>query len=166
MSDESWRPIPDFEGLYEVSDLGWVRNPRTGKALRLRPDKDGYQLVSLYKGSPVKKYDLKVHRAVLSAFVRPPVGKEQGNHINGSRDDNRLANLEWVTCSQNHLHAYGALKRQPPAERPVVALRDGAEVLFFRSISTAGRSGFRRKSIQEVLAGNWRTHRGLEWRYA
>jgi len=163
---EVWKPIPDFEGLYDVSDLGRVRNARSMYVLRTRPDTDGYSLVTLYRGRPAQKYDKKVHRLVLSAFVGRPSEGQQGNHINGRRDDNKLQNLQWVSCSENHLHAYGALKRQPSAEKAVEALKDGKVVLFFPSVSWAGRSGFRRKSIHEVLSGKWKTHKGYNWRYA
>lgn len=98
----NWKDIPGFEGRYQVSDEGQVRNPRTGLVLKPRPDKDGYLLVTLWSGSPTKQFDGKVHRLVLEAFVGPaPADKPECDHRNRVRDDNRLSNLRWASVSTN-----------------------------------------------------------------
>jgi hypothetical protein len=53
-----WKVITEFEGLYEISDCGIVRNPRTNHWLKCRPDSDGYRIVTLWKGAPTKAYTL------------------------------------------------------------------------------------------------------------
>ena len=98
----NWRDVIGFEGLYQVSDKGQVRNARTHLVLKPRPDADGYLLVSLWSGSPTKKHDKKVHRLVLEAFVGPaPAGKPECDHRNRVRDDNQLGNLRWASVSTN-----------------------------------------------------------------
>lgn len=97
-----WKDVQGYEGRYQVSDTGEVRNARTLLVLRSRPDRDGYRLVSLWRGSPVEKQDLKVHRLVLLAFTGPaPRGKPECDHINRIRDDNRHSNLRWASISMN-----------------------------------------------------------------
>ncbi len=97
----TWRPIVGFENLYEVSDSGMVRNARTELILKPRSDKDGYLLVTLWKGSPTKQYERKVHRLVLESFVGVSNGLET-DHINRNKQDNSLGNLRWVTKSLNN----------------------------------------------------------------
>ena len=104
-----WRPIPGWEGHYEVSVNGEVRSLDrvTTKGQRLRgklkaPNvmPNGYLLVGLYRGR--QRSADTIHRLVMVAFQGPcPAGYEVC-HRNGKRDDNRLANLYYGTRSQNN----------------------------------------------------------------
>lgn len=105
---EEWRPVVGFEGRYEVSDIGRVRSLLSGGTI-LRPRANhlrfGYLQINLRHGGSRRVVTRTVHRIVLEAFVGPkPVGK-QCNHIDGDKSNNRLSNLEWVTCGENHIHA-------------------------------------------------------------
>lgn len=160
-----WRYIAGFEGLYEVSETGKVRNSRTGYELKPRADKDGYLLVSLWSGSPTRKSDKKVHRLVAAAFLPNTEDKPHVNHINGKRADNRLANLEWNTYSENHRHAYRVLGRKVGNERPVVAKGQGKS-LTFASVLAAARAGFNRRGIHNCLNGAYKQHHGYQWSYS
>lgn len=117
---EEWREIPGWEGLYEVSNMGNVRSLDRrcssgkfckGQILAKRYDNSGYTQVGLCRSSTVKW--MKVHRLVAMAFLPNPENKPQVNHLNGIRDDNRLGNLEWCTCSENHRHAFDVLGKKP-----------------------------------------------------
>lgn len=161
---EVWSHIEGFEGLYEVSPLGRVRNARTHKVLKPRSDSDGYHLVTLWKGSPVKKYDRKVHRLVAAAFI-PNVGnRPQVNHLNGVRTDNRSANLEWSTCAENIRHSFDKLARKSNTSRPIKAEKEG-ETLRFPSFMEAKRSGFNRNLIYACMSGLQTHHKGYKWSY-
>lgn len=104
--DEIWKPIPEWGGLYEISNLGQVKSlcHITPTIRKQRLDKDGYCLVTL-KSFPRNK-TLKVHQAVLAAFKGTCPEGYECNHLNGDRADNHLINLEYATKSENHLHAW------------------------------------------------------------
>lgn len=125
----TWKAIPGYEGSYEVSDDGQVRSVerfrRVGKgegSLRLYPsqvrslcaDKAGYSRVTL-KVCGVRRCHL-VHHLVLEAFVGPKPPGMECRHLNGNPADNRLANLQWGTSSENsydvvrHGHHHGSIK--------------------------------------------------------
>ena len=111
--EEVWKDIPNYEGYYQVSNLGRVKSlsrkiesnrgffVSKEKILKQSKDQKGYFRVKLYFNSGKKT--MKVHRLVMIAFV----GKLnlEVNHINGLKEDNRLANLEYVTTRQNIMHA-------------------------------------------------------------
>ena len=116
-NEENWISVVGYENNYLVSNLGRVErasdteNALKGKILALVPDMNGYLKVHLYKNGKGKIF--MIHRIVMQAFVgKIPKGK-QVNHKNGVKEDNRLENLEYVTCSENHKHAYNiGLKNQ------------------------------------------------------
>jgi hypothetical protein len=115
---EIWKDIPGYEGLYQVSNLGNVKScsrirkggryncVRTYKEKQLKNIKNpyGYIYVQLYGENHTKKYF--THRLVALAFVLNPEKKPSVNHINGIKHDNRVENLEWVTHSENTIHAF------------------------------------------------------------
>ena len=110
---ERWRPVPDWEGLYEVSDKGRVRSVdrvvqfadgRTrryrGRVLKLKLNVHGYPLAPLCRGE-VKRWAL-VHRLVLTAFVGPCPAEQEGCHNDGDPTNAKLRNLRWDTRKANH----------------------------------------------------------------
>jgi hypothetical protein len=107
MSGQLWRPIPGWEGLYEVSNHGLVwsckkRKGTRGGILKTPPLKSGHLQVNLCRdGVPVHK---QVHALVLEAFAGPcPPGMEC-RHLNGNPADNRWPeNLTWGTSGENNL---------------------------------------------------------------
>lgn len=106
LEGEEWQNIDDCP-CYQVSNLGRIRSSVVNGIWRLR--KQGmlgdYAHITLHLPGKIKKGAL-VHRLVAQAFVPNPDGKEQVNHINGCKTDNRACNLEWVTASENTTHAY------------------------------------------------------------
>lgn len=101
---EYWRPVPGYDGLYEVSDQGSVRSlnyHQTGKRRELKGRKVsvGYEQVILCRDG-VQKNKL-VHRLVYEAFNGTIPEGLQIDHINGVKNDNRLVNLRCVTPREN-----------------------------------------------------------------
>jgi hypothetical protein len=108
---ERWRPVPGFEGFYDVSDHGRMRSVdrniprggsfmrRRGREMRQRIDQKGYARVYLSKGGVGRRH--RVHRLVLAAFIGPCPDGHEAAHQNGVRADNRLENLRWSTPAEN-----------------------------------------------------------------
>lgn len=112
LSNEEWRPVIGYEGLYSVSNTGRVRSEtrkvKTSAGVReyrgrvLKPfwNSGRHLAVTLSdKGTRRKKW--LVHRLVLAAFVGPPPEGYEGCHVNDVGDDNRVENLYWGTPSDN-----------------------------------------------------------------
>lgn len=112
---EIWKPVKDYEGLYEVSNLGRVKSlSRIGfkkekefkiKEKILKPidlGKYGYKQVNLCKNNIKTK--LLIHRLVAEAFLERKEYQSQVNHKNKITSDNIAENLEWVSSRENHCH--------------------------------------------------------------
>lgn len=95
---ETWKDIPGYEGLYQVSDLGNVLSSRfSGQFLKPNRHRDGYLKVYLHKnGARSVRF---VHRLVAEAFLG--LSDLDVRHNNGNPSDNRLLNIRYGTPSEN-----------------------------------------------------------------
>jgi hypothetical protein len=94
---EQWRVVEN-KPTYEVSDLGQVRNVRTGRILKPISNRKGYQWLMLAGNC------LLVSRLVAAAFIPNPENKPEVDHSNRDNTDNRARNLRWCTHQENMLN--------------------------------------------------------------
>lgn len=121
---EIWKPIRNYEGLYEISNIGRVRNVKTGRILKFKMN-EGYYRVGLFKNN--KQIIHLVHRLVATAFIPNSEGKPLINHKNGRKLDNRVNNLEWCTYKENNNHAQqtGLWKTVTFNKKPILNITTG-----------------------------------------
>lgn len=162
LSKEEWRPVVGYESLYTVSSMGRIKSsPRqcwNGKSWWTMAEREmrqytmrlGYLWVTLNTGKAPKNHFC--HRVVLSTFVPNPNPDKytQINHIDGDKKNNRVENLEWCTCHENHMHAWktGLCENVRSAIRetgnPVEIVHMDGRIERFRSLGYALDTGMRR----------------------
>jgi len=123
MLKEIWKDIKGYEGRFQVSNLGNVKSLdryftnrwggqtfKKGKIISQRLDHKGYPRVTFSCGrnkitGKVNSFTYRTHRLVAETFIDNPENKPCVNHIDCNPKNNKLENLEWVTYSENQLHA-------------------------------------------------------------
>ena len=98
---ERWLPVVGYEGIYEISDLGNLRNTITGKTKKFTVVKgDARPFVLLWRNNKPKAK--RAHQIVLEAFIGPRPDGTEGCHNDGDPTNNALSNLRWDTSKNNH----------------------------------------------------------------
>lgn len=125
-SNETWRPVPGYEGHYEVAIDGRVRSidrsivradgkplAIKGRTLKTTVNNRGYERLSLTKNGVA--WRAGVHQVVARAWLPNPVraiGSRRGefvvNHKDGNKLNNHASNLEYITADANVRHARAA----------------------------------------------------------
>ena len=184
---EMFKDIEEFEGLYQVSTKGYVisleRKVKFHYGLRsvkeriLKPhiNTKGYKQVSLCKNG-IRK-DFLISRLVAIAFLPNPENKRTVNHKLGDILDNNHDQLEWMTYSENHKHAYKYLGRKSrfigkkgkdnPSSIPVIQMTKGGKYInTFASQHEAARAlNIDQGTISRVCAGKLNISGGFRWKY-
>lgn len=96
----TWKPVPEYEGLYEVSDTGVIRSLyRYKKELKPMISSAGYERVDLFKDHT--RHPVSIHRIVATVFCQKPAGCDVVNHLDENKRNNNADNLEWTTHKGN-----------------------------------------------------------------
>lgn len=155
--EEIWKDITGYEGLYQVSNFGRIRNQK-GHIMSLNVNKGSLKfryMIQLSKNN-IKKSFL-VHRLVAIEFLPNPENKETVNHIDGDSCNNNINNLEWATKSENHIHRVYTLKEHSlfPCKK-VKCVETG--VVYNSMCEASRKTGIQQSSISQSISG----YRGMK----
>lgn len=164
MENEIWKPVVGFEGIYSVSSIGRIRGEifsannkyKPGRILKPYPTKKGYLHVPLSKDRTVKYFYIST--LVATAFLGPKPDGLEINHKDGIKTNDYPNNLEYVTHSENLLHAHrNGLYKKPFAQ---IGIKNGMaklseeDVKNIRKIWSKGETSLAELSYKYGIAVN------------
>lgn len=183
---EEWKDIKGYEGLYEISNYGNVKNK---KGNILKPyDNKGYLRIGLSKNNKRKQYLL--HVLVATHFIsEKPFENAEVNHKDLNRKNNYINNLEWVTGEENVKHCIENMNGRKESlqkdmttigklychlgieasKKPVQQIdkHTGLIIAEYESAREASKkTNSNYKNISQVCNGEKKTHNGYIWRFA
>lgn len=177
---EIWKDIENYEGLYQVSNLGRVKSlPRRGThtkeihILKSCKNHKGYLQVVLTKKCVSKTKS--IHRLVAETFIKNKDNLPQVNHIDGNKLNNCVDNLEWVSNYDNLIHSFkiglrdNMYKKGKNHCRSVIVNQYDLKGNFIKQwycIKDVERQlGFNNKNICACCRGKRPTAYGYVWKY-
>lgn len=196
---EVWFDINGRGGIYKISNFCRVKRGKSFKQIwfnknllevkekivKIGIDIGGYYYVPLTYNKISTRCGL--HRLMAQTFIPNPFNKEQVNHKNGIKTDNRIDNLEWATAKENNAHALATglkiqvIKNRKDLSIPVVQLTsNGTLIKEYPSMSEVERQiGISHKRIRDCVCGgyyriynggkkkwvNVTTVRGFKWKF-
>ena len=157
MTQEIWKPVVGYEGLYEISNLGRIFSVKKSIMMRFY-DHHGYSRLKLTKAG--KETDFAVHRLVADAFIPNPQNLPFINHKDYNRSNNAVENLEWCTAWYNSNYSLS----KPVAQYT----KCGKLVAIYLSAKLAAKhTGIDDSTIGCVVTGiRGRTGGGFVWKFA
>ena len=161
---EIFKDIKDYEGLYQVSNLGRVYSFITNKFLKPNLNKNGYLTLHL-KGSSKQ---FKLHRLVAETFIQNTNNFPCVNHKDEDKTNNCVDNLEW--CSYKYNNNYGTMQQRghEKLSKPVLMLDfNGNIIKEYDSLIIAAKDFGKKSSSGIHIACNNenRTAYGYKWKY-
>ena len=171
---EIWKTIEKYENTYEVSNVGRVRNMKTGKYITPKHNNRGYVQIRLSRNGKVEHWLL--HRLVAVTFIKNPDGLPQVNHKDENKDNNSAENLEWCTNLYNRhygsgyarsvaKHDYGNLAEQ---NRKLIEQydRQGKLLNVWKGLRSAEiATGVEESNIRRCCYGRGKSAGGYVWKY-
>ena len=171
--EERWKDIKDYEGLYQVSDLGRVKSlVRNNTIKKPRILKNcctckNYYIVTLSKNNIVKTR--RVHRLVAEAFIPNPNNLPEVNHKDEDKSNNCVSNLEWCDSKYNNTYGNRTKKASIKCSKSVSMFdKEGNYIKTYKSCSEASeKTGASASHISACCLNRYgrKTAGGYVWKY-
>lgn len=160
-----WKDIKNYEGLYQVNELGEVLSLKSNKILKNRNNGNGYLMVGLYKdGKLSNKY---IHRLVAESFINNPLNLPQVNHKDENKTNNCVSNLEW--CDHKYNDNYGTRNQRMGNSKSIKVyqfdLQGNLLNSFRNAYDAANIVGGTQQNINKCCNKVVRTCNGFIWSY-
>ena len=184
---EIWKDVKDFEGIYQISNLGnfksvdrinihkdrWgnsIKYKIKGKPKRYSLNNKGYCVIQLYKNGKTKHYLL--YRLVAEAFIPNPNNLPEVNHKDENKLNNCIDNLHW--CTRIYNNTYGIQSKEGRRKTSKFRMKKvnqynlkGELLMTFDGIRVAEeKTGINNRNICGCCKGKTKTAGGYVWRYA
>lgn len=162
MEQEVWKDIPEYEGLYQISNLGRIKSKRK----ILKPINGEYLKVGLSKKGIQKT--LTVHRLVAETFIVNTNKYNFVNHKDENKYNNRVDNLEW--CTNKYNCNYG--KRNEKVSKNQIKYniiqkdKENNIIKIWNSVwEIIHNTDFKKSNIQKCCQKKQKTAYGYKWEY-
>lgn len=158
--EEVWKDIKGYEGIYQLSNLGRIKNIKRNIIRRPSGHNGGYQIILLCKEGVMRGFS--IHRLVAEAFIPNPENKPEVNHIDEDKTNNSASNLEWVTSKENN--NYGT--RVQRSSKGIIITNTSGKTLEFPSMTAcADYLGCTVSSISYCVRNKKQNREGYTFKY-
>ena len=165
---EIWKDIEGYEGSYQVSNLGRIKNIKfkTQRILKQRQLADGHLTIGLCKNNSIKRH--LVHRLVANSFIPNPNSLPIINHKDEDPTNNCVDNLEW--CTNKYNSNYGTKNKRISESlkgknwrRKIICVETSETFDSAKEINR--KYGYHYQTILYCCKGKFNTAYGYHWQY-
>lgn len=160
---ECWVDIPNYEGLYQISNYGrvrslkkWCGNKQISKYIDeikvLKPMDNGNGYLYIFLNKHRKRKRFYIHRLVAMMFLKKEGNSNVVNHKDFNKKNNHVENLEW--CTQRHNVIYSTKNMQKPHKSQVSKITNEKYIRFKDSsyeLTIRGKYLGRFKTLEEAI---------------
>lgn len=162
---EIWKNVKDYEGLYQVSNLGRVKRVSYNKILKPSCNKYGYLIVGLYKNGKSKSH--YIHRLVANEFITNPNNLPCINHMDENKFNNTVENLEWCTHKYNSNYGTAAKRMGIKHRKKVIQISLSGKIInvWNSIIDAVKKTNTNYGDISACCKNKRKTAGGYIWKY-